>query len=77
MNLNALKVSRSVYTFWAVIGEVGGLRGVMISAAATILSVFNNYKSENHLISQLYRKSDSEASDAIEPQTKTDLNSDR
>ena len=51
MNLDAEKVSRSVYTFWAVIGDVGGLSGVLIYLTSKILSVLNHNKADNHLAS--------------------------
>ena len=64
MSLDAKKVSRSVYTFWTVIGDVGGLNGVLISVASTLLSVFSYQKSVNHLVSNLFWSSDPETSDA-------------
>ena len=77
MNLDAEKVCRQVYTFWTVVGEVGGLSGVLIYLTAKILSVLNHNKSDNHLVSQLFRTSDPDASVTDEPQTKVRLNSDR
>ena len=47
MNLNAYKVSRSVYNFWNAIGDVGGFYSVFVSACATIISVFTYQKAAN------------------------------
>ena len=55
MNLNVVKISRSVYTFWTVIGEVGALRGVLIDVSVIILLIFGFQKSINYLASQLFR----------------------
>ena len=75
MNLDAKKVSRSVFTFWIVIGNVGALNGVLISLSAVVLSIIFAYqKSLNHLVSQLYWTNDPEASEVFEPQTKIRLN---
>jgi hypothetical protein len=74
MNLDAKKVSRSVFTFWIVIGNVGALNGVLISFSAVVLSIFAYQKSLNHLVSQLYWTNDPEASEVFEPQTKIRLN---
>lgn len=54
MNLDAKKVTRTVFTFWIVIGNVGALNGVLIYLSAVLLSVFAYQKSLNHLVSQLY-----------------------
>jgi len=54
MGLNANKVSRSVYTFWNVLGDIGGLYGVLAIACANIISILTYQKSKNYLASQLY-----------------------
>jgi hypothetical protein len=64
MNLDATKLTRSVYTFWTVIADVGGLFGILISFSTTILSVFDHQKSENYLVDQLYSNIDSNVPDA-------------
>ena len=40
MNLNAKVISRSVYTFWTVLGEVGGFFGVLFNLAAYASAIF-------------------------------------
>ena len=77
MNLNVNRVCRSVFTFWSVISEVGGLNGVLISVSAFTLSIFSHQKSTNHLVGQLFQMSDPDVSDVNEPQTKESLNGDR
>jgi hypothetical protein len=58
MKLDATKLTRSVYTFWTVIADVGGLFGILISLSTSILSVLDYQKSENHLVNQLYSEND-------------------
>jgi len=54
MSQDLNKVSRSVYTVFALLGEVGGLYGLFVSAASTLLSVIDFAKAENYLVSRLY-----------------------
>jgi hypothetical protein len=77
MSLNAKKVSRSVYTFWNVLGDIGGLYGVFVSGCASLISIFAYQKSSNYLASQLYLPNESDAPDPIGSHTKTHLNPDR
>ena len=74
MNLNAKVVSRSVYTFWAVLGEVGGFFGVLFNLAAYASSIFVYQRSTNHLASELYSVSESKVSDTFMTPTKARLN---
>ena len=75
MNLNAKNVSRSVYTFWTVLGEVGGFYGILIYLAAYASSVFVYQKSVNHLAGKLYSESNPKVPDSTKLQTKTRLDS--
>ena len=50
-------VQRSAYTFWTVLGDVGGLNGIIFSLAAAIVSVFAYNKDENYLASELFSHS--------------------
>ena len=53
-------VQRSAYTLWAVLGDVGGLNGVIFSVAATIASIFAYNKDENYLASKLFTLSNNQ-----------------
>ena len=75
MDLNAKKVTRSVYTFWTVIGEVGALNGVLINLASFVISVFGFQKSMNYLASELYELREPETYDADSLSKKLSLNS--
>ena len=44
-----------MYTFWNVISDIGGLAGVLIYLAQKFLSVINFNKSEDSLVSQLFK----------------------
>jgi len=46
---------RSVYTFWSVLGDIGGLSGILVSVVSTLLNVLNFNKPENHMASRLYK----------------------
>ena len=71
MKLDATKITRSVYTFWTVIADVGGLFGLLISIATSIHSVIGHQKSENYLVEQLYSESDPNFPDADPLKIKT------
>ena len=57
---DAIFVQRSAYTLWAVLGDVGGLNGVIFSVAATIVSIFAYNKDENYLASKLFTLSNNQ-----------------
>lgn len=54
MSLDLEKLNRSVYTFWNVLGDIGGLYGVFVSGCTTLISILTFQKSYNYLASQLY-----------------------
>lgn len=74
MGLNANKVSRSVYTFWNVLGDIGGLYGVLALACANLISILTYHKSKNYLASQLYSARCPQPSSPLVSQTETQLN---
>ena len=51
---NLVKVSRSVFNFWQILGEIGGLYSVLYGVFALTNSIFSYKKSENFMASQLY-----------------------
>ena len=53
-SLNKYHVSRSVFNFWNVLGEIGGLYGVLYGSFAAILSIINFNKTENFMVAQIY-----------------------
>ena len=55
MSLDLQKESRSVYTFFDVLGNVGGLSGILFSVAAAINNALNFNSSENRLVKELYK----------------------
>ena len=76
MSLNVNVVSRSVYTFWNVIGDVGGFNGVLVSVCATLVSIFSYQKSANFLVYQLYYASGPEAPEFLASDKKNCFSSD-
>ena len=55
MSLDLFEEGRSVYTFFDVLGNVGGLSGILTSIAATISGALNYMRTEDHLVKQLYK----------------------
>lgn len=51
---DAVFVTRSAYTLWAVLGDVGGLNAIIFSLAASIASIFAFNRDENYLASLLF-----------------------
>ena len=51
------ELNRAVYTFFDVLGNVGGLGGVLFSIAAFINGIFSFNRSENYLVSHLFKQS--------------------
>ena len=47
-------IHRQVYNSFMLLGNVGGLYGILLSIAASFLSVINYGKSENYLIADLF-----------------------
>ena len=55
MNLDQLVVARDGYTILDFISDIGGMQGMLISAAALILTIWNHNHLENFLVTRLYR----------------------
>ena len=49
-------VERSVYNVLMLLGDVGGLYGIFVSIAATLIGFLNYQKSENLLVADLYKE---------------------
>ena len=56
MNMDAVKVTRSVYTFFDLLGNVGGLAGILFSIVAFLHSICKFNAGENSLVEQLYQE---------------------
>ena len=54
LDRNEDKISRSSMTFWNVLGEIGGLYGLLFGLFSFIDSMFSYNKAENSLASRLY-----------------------
>ena len=54
MDKNLLRVRREVLNTFDLLGNVGGVQGLLASIAVTLLSIFNFQKPENRLVSNLY-----------------------
>ena len=55
MSRDARLMTRSVFSFWQVLSEVGGLNGFLISIVALAVSIFTFNQDENYLAGKLYR----------------------
>ena len=47
-------ISRTVFSFWEVLGELGGLYSVLYGFCAYILAIANTNKTENYMAAQLF-----------------------
>ena len=54
-DLNLLLVSREGYTYLDWISDIGGIQGILISAIAIILSLYNYNHIDNFMASKLYQ----------------------
>ena len=50
MNFSVKTIERSVYNFLMLLGDVGGLFGLLFSVAASLNNVLNFQKAENILV---------------------------
>ena len=56
MDKDVDSVERSVYNFFMLLGDVGGLYGIFVSIAATLLGILNYQKFDNLLAADLFRE---------------------
>ena len=63
MNLDQLVVARAGYTILDLISDIGGMQGMLISAAAFFLTIWNHNHMENFLVTRLYRLGSTSVSD--------------
>ena len=54
MSLDAQKITRNVYNFFTLLGDVGGLFGLLISVASSLSGVLSFQKAENFLSDHMY-----------------------
>ena len=54
LNDDLYMISRSVFTFWDVLGEIGGLYGILFGLFSSLASIFAVNKAENFLASHLF-----------------------
>jgi len=55
MNRDVITVKRQVYDSIMLLGDVGGLFGLFVSVASTIIGIANYQKSDNLLVSDLFK----------------------
>ena len=69
MNRDVTVVARQVYDSFMLLGDVGGLYGILISFASIILSYINYNKAENELVADLFmvKKELHEQPELLEP----------
>ena len=56
MNKDVVKVDRTVYNSFMLLGDVGGLYGILMPLAGAILSYINFQKIENIIAERLFTK---------------------
>ena len=52
---DVVNIDRSAYNFFQVLGDVGGLYGILFSVAASLHSWLNYSKAENYMTKALYQ----------------------
>ena len=50
LNKDVTKIERSVYTFFMLLGDIGGFSGLLFSFGASILTYINYEKPHNNLV---------------------------
>ena len=55
MDRDVITIKRQVYDSIMLLGDVGGLFGLFISVATTILGIANYQKSDNLIVSDLFK----------------------
>ena len=65
MNLDLRVIARDGYTFLDYVSDIGGLEGMLITAMAAFLSIWNHNNFNNYMVTRLYRSTGQEKS-AIE-----------
>ena len=59
---DVMNIDRSVYNTFMLLGDVGGLFGLMVSVATFLLSILNFQKADNILVSDLYQTEEASSS---------------
>ena len=54
MNKDVTKIERSVYNVLTLLGDIGGLTGILFSFGVTLQTYINYQKLENYLVEKLY-----------------------
>ena len=62
-NLNQVVIARDGYTILDFLSDVGGVQGLLFSAAVFLVGIWNYHYSENFLVSHLYRLGSLNSSD--------------
>lgn len=55
MSYSVKKVERSIYNFLMVLGDVGGLYGLLFSVGSSLCAIFHFQKPENILAQSLFK----------------------
>ena len=55
MDLNMIHIERKLYTVFDMLSDVGGLLGILTSAAAFINSIWNYQAFDNFMVSRLFK----------------------
>ena len=57
-NLDAVKITRSIYTYFQALGDTGGLNSILVSITSVLVSVLSHNSAENFLVNRLYTSRD-------------------
>ena len=52
---DVVKIDRAVYNTFMLLGDVGGLFGILVSITSSLLGILNYQKAENILVADLYQ----------------------
>ena len=55
MDPNLMMYERSVYTFFDLLSDIGGLNGILMTIAGIICATWNFNKFDNNMVERLFR----------------------
>ena len=55
LDLDSVLVDRNVYNILALLGDVGGLTGIILSISASLMSLITFSNAENYIAKSLYQ----------------------
>ena len=67
MNKDLIQIERSVYNTFHLLGDIGGLYGLFVTFASSLLGIINFQKQENQLSSRLFKAKSEDQDENFSP----------